>query len=95
MAERDGNSDWKCLNVTVSDKDSGAVIEYKVHFYRRNDGGYDEVKYDSHEIKRGRKIRAPHLHIKIATPFKDPKQGEGELKQLIDRVLPVVKEIAK
>ena len=60
--------DWKCLNVTVSDKESGNVIEYKIHFYRKVDGWYDEVRYDSHEIKRDRKTLAPHLHLKLATP---------------------------
>ncbi len=95
MAQRPDSEDWKCLNVTVSSKESGAVIEYKVHFYRRTDGWYDEVRYDSHEIKRGRKFLAPHLHIKIATPFKDTKEGEGELKRLIDKILPDIKEIAQ
>ena len=49
------NNDWKCLNVAVSDKESGTVIEYKIHFYRQTNGWYDEVRYDSHEIKKGRK----------------------------------------
>ncbi|MBI1994172.1 MAG: hypothetical protein HYV05_13780 [Deltaproteobacteria bacterium] len=84
---------WKCLNVTVSDKDSGDVIEYKIHFYRKADGWYEEVRYDSHEIKKGRKTLAPHLHVKLATPFKDPRKGEEELRQIIDRVLPAIKEI--
>jgi hypothetical protein len=88
--------DWKCLNVTVSDKESKAVIEYKVHFfYRRANGRYDEVRYDSHEIKRGRKVLAPHLHVKLATPIKDPKRGEQELKRIIDEVLPELKEITR
>lgn len=95
MAQNPDHENWKCLNVTVTDKASGAIIEYKIHLYRKTDGWYDEVRYDSHEIKRGRKTLAPHLHIKIATPFKDPKEGEEELKGLIDRVLPDVKEITQ
>lgn len=87
--------DWKCLNVTVSDKESNAIIEYKIHFYRKTDGWYDEVRYDSHEIKRGRKVLAPHLHIKLATPVKDPRRGEEELKRIIDEVLPELKEITQ
>ena len=87
--------DWKCLNVTVSDKEFGAVIEYKIHFYRKADGWYDEVRYDSHEISRGRKILAPHLHMKLSTPFKDPKEGEEELRRIIDKVLPEIKEITQ
>jgi hypothetical protein len=87
--------DWKCLNVYVSDKESGYVIEYKIHFYRKTDGWYDEVRYDSHEIKRGRKILAPHLHMKLATSFKDSKRGEEELKRIIDMILPNIKEITQ
>lgn len=87
--------DWKCLNVTVSDKESGAIIEYKIHFYRKIDGWYDEVRYDSHEIKRGRKTLAPHLHVKLSTPFKDAKKGEEEIKRIIDLVLPEIKEITQ
>jgi hypothetical protein len=95
MAQGADNKDWKCLNVSVTDKESGAVIEYKIHFYRRLDGWYDEVRYDSHEIRRGRKTLAPHLHMKLATPFKDSSQGEEELKRIIDRILPELKEITR
>jgi hypothetical protein len=89
------NADWKCLHVTVSDKETGAIIEYKIHFYRKTDGWYDEVRYDSHEIRRGRKSLAPHLHVKLATRFKNPKDGEEELKKIIDKVLPEMKEITR
>ena len=81
------------MNVTVSNKESNAVIEYKVHFYRKTNGWYDEVRYDSHEIKRGRKVLTPHLHIKLATLFKDTQEGEAELKRIIERILPELKEI--
>ena len=89
------HEDWKCLNVTVSNKESNAVIEYKVHFYRKTNGWYDEVRYNSHEIKRGRKVLTPHLHIKLATLFKDTQEGEAELKRIIERILPELKEIAQ
>jgi hypothetical protein len=89
------DTEWKCLNVAVSDKASGAVIEYKIHFYRKTNGRYDEVRYDSHEIKRDRKILAPHLHLKLATPFKDSNQGEEELKKIIEAVVPQIKEISR
>ncbi len=95
MPEHSSGRDWKCLNVTVSDKASGAITEYKIHFYRKTDGWYDEVRYDSHEIKRGRKILAPHLHMKLATPFKNPQEGEEELKRIIDKILPELKEITR
>ena len=83
------------MNVTVSDKESGDIIEYKIHFYRKADGWYDEVRYDSHEIRKGRKTLAPHLHMKLGTPFKDPQDGEEEPKRVIDRILPQLKEITR
>ena len=95
MPEAPDDKGWKCLNVTVSDKQSGAVIEYKIHFYRKTNGWYDEVRYDSHEIKKGRKTLAPHLHLKLTTPFKDSAGGEAELKRIIDTVLPLIKEITR
>jgi hypothetical protein len=94
VAQITDHQDWKCLHVSVIDKNSDAVIEYKIHFYRKINGWYDEVRYDSHEIRRGRKTLAPHLHIKLGTPFKDSK-GEIELKQIIDGVLPKIKEITE
>jgi hypothetical protein len=87
--------EWKCLNVTVRNKQSGAVIEYKIHFYRKTNGWYDEVRYDSHEIKRGRKVISPHLHVKLVTPFKDSDEGEKELQQIIEMVLPQIREITR
>jgi hypothetical protein len=95
MPEGPDNKDWKCLNVTVRDKESGAVIEYKIHFYRKTNGWYDEGRYDSHEIKKRRKTLAPHLHLKLATSFKDAARGEAELKRIIDTALPRIKEITR
>lgn len=60
---RKAPQDWNCLNVVVREKASGRVLEYKIHFYRRTNGWYDEVRYDSHEIRRGRKNASPHMHI--------------------------------
>lgn len=71
------------------------MVEYKIHFYRKLDGGYDEIRYDSHEIRRGRKTLAPHLHMKLGTPFKDVQQGEAELKTIIEGILPGLREIIR
>ena len=95
MAETADNKNWKCLNISVTDKESGAVVEYKIHFYRKLNGGYDEVRYDSHEIRRGKKTLAPHLHMKLGTPFKNVQEGEAELKRIIDGILPGVREIIR
>jgi hypothetical protein len=74
-------------------ENDGVVIEYKVHLYRKTDGWYDEIRYDSHEIKKGKKLLAPHLHLKFSTPFKDPQRGEAELREIIAAILPKLKEI--
>ncbi|MGH7835930.1 MAG: hypothetical protein ACREQK_19960 [Candidatus Binatia bacterium] len=95
MAAGPDNPDWKSLNVAVTEKGSGKVLEYKMHFYRKTNGWYDEVRYDSHEIKKGRKTFAPHMHLKVATPFKDSVAGEEELKRIIDLILPQIKEITR
>jgi hypothetical protein len=57
------------------------------------DDWHDEIRYDSHEIKGGRRIPAPHFHLKLATPYKDREQGERELREIIDRILPALTEI--
>jgi hypothetical protein len=95
VAEAADDKNWKRLNIAVRDKESGAVIEYKIHFYRKRNGGYDEVRYDSHEIRRGKKALAPHLHTKLHTPFKDSEQGEAELKRIIEELLPGLREIIR
>lgn len=95
MAETADKQNWKCLNISVTDKESGAVVEYKIHFYRKLNGVYDEVRYDSHEIRRGRKTLAPHLHMKLGTPFKSVQEGEAELKRIIESILPGLKEITR
>ena len=93
MSQNQGIEDWKRLNVFVTDKESGTTIEYKVHFHRKTNGWYDEVRYDSHEIKRGRKVLAPHLHVKLATLFKESQAAEAELQEIIATILPKLKEI--
>ena len=47
------------------------------------------------EIKRGRKVATPHLHVKLATAFKDSNEGEEELKKIIEIVLPQIGEITR
>jgi hypothetical protein len=93
MAQEADSTEWKCLHVTVTDKDSGTVIEYKIHFYRKVDGWYDEVRYDSHQIRKGMKMLAPHLHMKLGTPLKDLPDSEQELHRIIERIIPKIKEI--
>jgi len=38
------------------------AVEYSVHFYRIHESGwYDEIRYDSHELRKGRDVLAPHF----------------------------------
>lgn len=68
-----------------------------VAFYRPHESGwYDEVRYDSHEWKKGVNILAPHLHMKIRCAFKDSvDEGVEELKSIIDNYVKVLKETVK
>jgi len=84
---------WRYLNVAVRDQTTGEIIGYRIHFYRKTDDWYDETRYDSHEIKAGRRVPAPHFHLKLATPYKDRDRGERELREVIDRILPALREI--
>jgi len=84
---------WKYLNISLKDKKSGEIIGYRIHFYKRIDDWYDEIRYDSHEIKRGRQTLSPHFHMKLSTPFKDRERGEREIREIIDEILPRLKEV--
>ena len=81
--------DWKFISrVTYDDtKDGTDVDEYSIHFYRERTNGewYDEIRYDSHETRRGREIISPHFHMKLLSGFKpDPNAAVEEIKHVID-----------
>jgi hypothetical protein len=46
---------------------------------------YDEVRYDSHERKRGQRVALPHFHIKLHGSSKDPEQAESDLMEVTER----------
>lgn len=93
MSPDQDHEGWKYINIAIRDRESGEIIGYRIHFYWKIDDWHDEIRYDSHEIKRGRRVLAPHFHMKLATPYKERDQGEGELREVIDRILPQLKEI--
>ena len=77
-------------------RQDGKVAQYTIAFYRQSGEWYDEIRYDSHERKRGKQIDAPHLHMKIHSAFKgDPERAVEELKGIIDNYLGNVEEVAK
>jgi len=69
MSNRSRLDDWKHRIRMVYSGDR--PVEYSVHFYRLdNSGWYDELRYDSHEIRKGKEVFAPHLHLKLRSGFK-------------------------
>ncbi len=50
--------------------------------------GTDEIRYDSHDRKRGRAVLAPHFHMKLCSGLKvDPDAAVEEIKEIIDNQL--------
>ena len=63
-------TDWKVISRVTSE--DGKVTAYTIQFYRpRGDGNwYDEIRYDSHETRKGRVEVSPHFHMKLVSSFK-------------------------
>ena len=62
-------------------------MEYSIHFYRERGSGdwYDEIRYDSHEARKGHIEIASHLHMKLMSSFKpNPIGAVEEIKSVID-----------
>ena len=93
-SERHG--DWKYFRRIDFDS-AGRIDRYTIQFYRRrNADWYDEIRYDSHEIKRGRDIVAPHFHMKLQSEFKRHADvAIEEIKGLIDNQLEEVDRVLK
>lgn len=55
---------------------------------------YDEIRYDSHERKKGRSVLAPHLHIKLQSAFKpDTDRAVEEIREIIDNYVRIIDEV--
>ena len=68
--------------------DGTVLAHYNISFVRRRDEWYDEIRFDSHDRRRGRTVPAPHFHLKIAAPFKnDPGVAVEEIRAFIDNHL--------
>ena len=70
-------------------------VEYSVHFYRFHESGwYDEIRYDSHETRKGRETLAPHFHLKLRSAFKDsPDRCVEEIRRIIDNHLEPIRDV--
>ncbi len=78
--------DWKYIRRIDFDAE-GKVARYTINFYRsgRTADWYDEIRYDSHEIRRGKDTLAPHFHMKLRSGFKgDANAAVEEIQSIID-----------
>ena len=80
--------DWKFLSrVTYED---AKVVEYSIHFYRERGSGdwYDEIRYDSHEARKGHLEIAPtpahEAHVQLPDFF-NRADWKNLTQELVDR----------
>ena len=87
-----GHKDWKY--VTRFDIDDGRLSRYTIGFYRKRNGWYDEIRYDSHETKKGQKVPEPHFHLKVRSSFKkDTAKAIEEIREIIDNYLGTIEGV--
>lgn len=86
---------WKYSARIVKTDDT--VEECYLSFYKQMEGRdwYDEVRYDSHERKRGRRMELPHFHIKVRGSRKSLGEANADLREIIDSVVPHILEVTE
>ena len=75
---------------------NGKLADYSITFIRKREDTYwyDEIRYDSHERRHGRKVLAPHFHLKIHCTFKaNADTAVEEISSLIDNYLQRMEKI--
>lgn len=78
------------------DYEDGALARYTIAFYRQNGEWYDEIRYDSHEWKKGEMVLSPHFHLKLRSARKpDLNQAVEEIKQTIDRHVNRIRKVVE
>ena len=89
-----GHRGWKC--VSRVDFEDGVAIRYTVAFYRQNGEWCDEIRYDSHEWKRGSSVSSPHFHLKLRSAKKcDLDTAVEEIRQIIDEHVDRIREVVE
>ena len=91
----DSHGEWKYK--VKAGYENGRLVQYTIAFYRKHEiGWYDEIRHDSHESTKGRKILAPHFHVKLQCAFRNSAdQGVEEIKSIIDNYLDVLREMIR
>jgi hypothetical protein len=75
---------------------NGKLADYSITFIRKREDTYwyDEIRYDSHERPHGRKVLAPHFHMKIHCTFKaNADTAVEEISSLIKNDLQRIEKI--
>ena len=92
MAEAGTHQGWK-YRMQLREVD-GRLSAYTIHFYREDGNWFDEIRYDSHDGRHGRKEIAPHFHMKVRSPFKnDSAEAVEEIKFLIDNEIDRLRKV--
>ncbi|HYR83654.1 MAG TPA: hypothetical protein VE422_06220 [Terriglobia bacterium] len=93
MPDSENVGPWKHKISVAYENDK--PVEYSVHFYRLHESGwYDEIRHDSHELRKGREVLAPHFHMKLRSGLKDsPDRCVEEIRRIIDNYLEHIREV--
>src|SRR5688572_9134221 len=75
----------------------GKPIRYSLALRRKHvDGWYDEVRYDSHEMRESKRVRAPHFHMKLRSGFmEDGSKALERLQLFVDTHFKAIEEVMK
>lgn len=89
--------EYKGWTYSIRVKRREDTVECYLSFYKRMEDldWYDEVRYDSHERKRGQRVELPHFHVKLHASPKDPDQAESGLMEIIDDLVPKLLEVTE
>jgi hypothetical protein len=84
---------WKYIKRVIVEDDR--VTEYSISFFRQGAGDWhDELRYDSHDRRRGHKSLSPHFHMKMGSAFKsDSDSAVEEIKGIIDNYVEQIKGV--
>ena len=96
MPKTGNRAEWKS-NIRAAYDENGKLADYSITFLRIREGGgwYDEIRFDSHDRRRGRKVLAPHFHMKIRSAFKtNADAAVEEIQSLINNDLQRIEEVA-
>ena len=74
-----------CVRVARRVDEEGRLLRYTIHFDRRVNDWYDEIRDDSFEVRDGKRLNAPHLHITMRPSLKTIELGIAEIQEIIER----------